>query len=242
MRLGPHSACSDPGPVAFGRGGTQQTVTDANVVLGRIGSNSFIGGRLSLDAAAATSISDTIAKPLGYTGPMAVDKVAQGILDMANVKMAGAIKEITVERGRDVRDYTLVVFCGGGPLVAAELARDLGIPEIVVPPHPGAFSSLGMLMTEARRAAARTFLHKLEPQAVTAMLANFEQMESDLKEAMGKEFDVQNISYLREADMKYAGQAHSVKISLVFELGIETIRVDFEKEYSKLCVKAPGRQ
>lgn len=74
------------------------------------------------------------------------------------------------------------------------------------------------------------------------MLANFEQMESDLKEAMGKEFDVQNISYLREADMKYAGQAHSVKISLVFELGIETIRGAFEKEYSKLCVKTPGRQ
>lgn len=233
MRLGPHSAGSDPGPVAFGRGGTQPTVTDANVVLGRIGSNSFIGGRLSLDAAAAaTSISDTIAKPLGYTGPAAVDKVAQGILDMANVKMAGAIKEITVERGRDVRDYTLFVFGGGGPLVAAELARDLGIPEIVVPPHPGAFSSLGMLMTEARRDAARTFLNKLEPQAVTTMLVNFEQMESDLKEAMGKEFDVQKISYLREADMKYVGQAHSVRISLSFELGIEAIRGAFEKEYS----------
>jgi N-methylhydantoinase A len=232
MRLGPKSAGSDPGPIAFGRGGSEPTVTDANVVLGRIGSDSFMGGRLSLDVESAKKcISEKLAVPLGYSGPDAVDRVSQGILDLANVTMAGAIKEITVERGRDIRDYLLFVFGGGGPLFAAELARDLGVEEVVVPPHPGAFSSLGMLMTEARRDAARTFLSDLSPDSVVSAQSQFEVMERELRDAMSGEFDVGRISYLREADMNYVGQSHTVRVSLPAQLSVATVRSAFEKEY-----------
>ncbi|MBR1172743.1 hydantoinase/oxoprolinase family protein [Bradyrhizobium sp. KB893862 SZCCT0404] len=232
MRLGPKSAGSTPGPIAFGRGGSQPTVTDANVVLGRIGSDSFMGGRLTLDVKSAEKfISEQLALPLGYSGPDAIDQVSQGILDLANVTMAGAIKEITVERGRDIRDYLLFVFGGGGPLFAAELARDLGIKEVVVPPHPGAFSSLGMLMTEARRDAARTFLSGLSPASVEDAESLFETMERELRESMSAEFDVRRISYVREADMNYVGQSHTVRVSLPPQLSVETVRSAFEKEY-----------
>jgi N-methylhydantoinase A len=232
MRLGPKSAGSDPGPIAFGRGGSEPTVTDANVVLGRIGSDSFMGGRLLLDVDSAKKcISERLAVPLGYSGPDAIDRVSQGILDLANVTMAGAIKEITVERGRDVRDYLLFVFGGGGPLFAAELARDLGIEEVVVPPHPGAFSSLGMLMTEARRDTARTFLSSLSPTSVASALSQFEVMERELRDAMSAEFDVSRISHIREADMNYVGQSHTVRVSLPSEPSLEAIRSAFEREY-----------
>ncbi|MDI6029399.1 hydantoinase/oxoprolinase family protein [Corticibacterium sp. UT-5YL-CI-8] len=232
MRLGPKSAGSDPGPIAFGRGGTEPTVTDANVVLGRIGSSSFIGGKLSLDVEAARrSIQDKIASPLGYTGDDAVDRVAQGVLDMANVTMAGAIKEITIERGRDIRDYTLLVFGGGGPLFASELAHDLGISEIVVPPHPGAFSSLGMLMTEARRDTSKTMLGGLNAETIEKVADEFDAMERQLAEMMQQEFDVSRISYIREADMNYVGQAHSVRVGLPKNLSVAGAKAAFEKEY-----------
>lgn len=232
MRLGPKSAGSDPGPIAFGRGGSEPTVTDANVALGRIGSDSFMGGRLALDVTSAKRcISEQLANPLGYIGADAVDRVAQGILDIANVSMASAIKEITVERGRDVRDYVLFVFGGGGPLFAAELARDLGISCVIVPPHPGAFSALGMLMTEARRDTARTFLSNLSPASVVGVQSHFETMESELRYAMSSEFDVSRIAFIREADMKYVGQSHTVKVTLPAQLSAETIKSAFEKEY-----------
>lgn len=232
MRLGPKSAGSEPGPIAFGRGGVEPTVTDANVVLGRIGSDSFMGGKLALDTEAARQcIWERLAVPLGYSQEDGVDRVAQGILDLANVTMAGAIKEITVERGRDIRDYTLFAFGGGGPLFATELARDLGITTVIVPPHPGAFSSLGMLMAEARRDTARTFLGKLSPVSVAAAQASFAAMENELRDAMSAEFDVSRIAYVREADMSYVGQSHSVKIALLDQLSMEDIRAAFEQVY-----------
>ncbi|MBB6309902.1 hydantoinase/oxoprolinase family protein [Xanthobacter tagetidis] len=232
MRLGPRSAGSDPGPIAFGRGGSEPTVTDANVVLGRIGSDSFMNGKLSLDRqGASTAIDRQLALPLGYAGPDRIDQVAQGILDLATVAMSGAIKEITIERGRDIRDYELFVFGGGGPLFGSDLARSLGIRTVVVPPHPGAFSSLGMLMAEARRDAARTFLHPLSEQAVGDALATLQEMADGLRVDMADEFDVSRISYLYEADMNYQGQSHTVRIQIPPEPTTESIQAAFEAVY-----------
>lgn len=232
MRLGPRSAGSDPGPIAFRRGGTEPTVTDANVVLGRIGSDSFMNGRLSLDRDGAfTAIDRQLALPLGYDGTDQTDRVAQGILDLATVTMAGAIKEVTIERGRDIRDYALFVFGGGGPLFGAELARSLGIRSVVVPPHPGAFSSLGMLMAQARRDTARTFLRNLSHEAVKEALDTLGQMAGELKEETADEFDVSGISHVIEADMNYQGQSHTVRIQLPPRPTVETIREVFEAVY-----------
>jgi N-methylhydantoinase A len=232
MRLGPRSAGADPGPIAFRRGGTEATVTDANVVLGRIGSDSFMNGRLELDVRAATAaIERLLALPLGYTEPDRTDRVAQGIMDLATVTMSGAIQEITVERGRDLRGYQLFVFGGGGPLFGAELARSLGIKQVVVPPHPGAFSSLGMLMAEARRDTARTFLQQLSPEALGTARAQIRTMEDELKEAMAGEFDVSRISYIYEADMNYVGQSHTVRIQLAADLTSAKVQSAFEATY-----------
>lgn len=232
MRLGPQSAGSTPGPVAFGNGGTSPTVTDANVVLGRIGPDSFMGGRLRLDVQAALSaIDEKLRAPLGYKGEHALDQVAQGILDMANVTMAGVIKEVSIERGRDVRSYSLFAFGGGGPLFATELAHDLGISEVIIPPHPGNFSSLGMLMASARHDVSRTFIRRLDQDSVAEIIAIYDRMEQELLAAMRAEFDVGGIHYIRTADMKYTGQAHSVRIRLGGELTVPQIQAAFEREY-----------
>jgi len=232
MQLGPRSAGSDPGPIAFRKGGKEPTVTDANVVLGRIGSDSFMNGRLQLDlAGASTAIEKQLAQPLGYSGSDRVDQVAQGILDLATVTMSGAIKEITIERGRDIREYQLFVFGGGGPLFGADLARGLGIREVIVPPHPGAFSSLGMLMAEARRDSARTFLRELSDESLADALDMLRQMERELKEEMASEFDVSRISYVHEADMNYQGQSHTVRIQLPRNLTAENVQAAFEAVY-----------
>lgn len=232
MRLGPRSAGSDPGPIAFRRGGAEPTVTDANVVLGRIGSESFMNGRLKLDLeGAASAIDRQLALPLGYTGPDRTDQVAQGIIDLATVTMSGAIKEITVERGRDIREYKLFVFGGGGPLFGAELARSLGIREVIVPPHPGAFSSLGMLMAEARRDGARTFLRDLSAAALADARDMIQLMERELQDSMASEFDVSKISYIHEADMNYQGQSHTVRIRLPSEPTVENVQAAFEDVY-----------
>lgn len=232
MQLGPRSAGSDPGPIAFRKGGKEPTVTDANVVLGRIGSDSFMNGRLQLDlAGASVAIEKQLAQPLGYSGADRVDQVAQGILDLATVTMSGAIKEITIERGRDIREYQLFVFGGGGPLFGADLARGLGIREVIVPPHPGAFSSLGMLMAEARRDSARTFLRELSEETLSDAIDVLRQMERELKESMATEFDVSRISYVHEADMNYQGQSHTVRIQLPRNLTAENVQESFEKVY-----------
>lgn len=232
MQLGPRSAGSDPGPIAFRKGGKEPTVTDANVVLGRIGSDSFMNGRLQLDiTGASTAIEKQLAQPLGYSGSDRVDQVAQGILDLATVTMSGAIKEITIERGRDIREYQLFVFGGGGPLFGADLARGLGIREVIVPPHPGAFSSLGMLMAEARRDSARTFLRELSDDSLSDAFDVLRRMEQELKEGMTSEFDVSRISYVHEADMNYQGQSHTVRIQLPRHLTVENVKAAFEAVY-----------
>ena len=234
LNLGPRSAGSEPGPIAFGRGGTEPTVTDANVALGRIGSDSFMNGKLSLDIdAACSAINQRLAGPLGYQGADGVDQVAQGILDLANVTMSSAIKEITVDRGRDVRDFAMFVFGGGGPLFGAELARGLGIHEVIVPPQPGAFSCLGMLMAEARTDLAQTFVRSLADEHLGAAADVFRALEAEARAEMAKDFDVGAIAYEYRADMRYRGQKHTVRVELERDLRVADIRRSFESVYRR---------
>jgi len=231
LRVGPKSAGSTPGPIAFARGGQEPTVTDANVILGRIGSNTFMNGKLMLDVTAASAAIDILAEPLGISAHDKTDVVAQGILDIASVTMAGAIKEISIERGRDVRAFSLIVFGGGGPLFGAELARSLGIGEVIVPPQPGAFSSFGMLMADARRDLGRTFLRSLDDDCVMDVEETLEAIAEELTWEMAAEFDVSNISFEHEADMRYPNQSHTVRVRLPAHISRESVKAAFAKTY-----------
>ncbi len=234
MTVGPRSAGSEPGPVAYGRGGTEPTVTDANLVLGRIGDATFLGGRLRLDrTAAADAIAQRIATPLGYRGDEAVDIAAQGILELAGAAMAGAIKEITIERGLDVRDFALMVFGGGGPLFGATLARRLRIPTVIVPPHPGNFSTLGMLIAGARIDLARTLVAPLETDALAAFEDAFDALEASARETMRAELDAHDVAFDHWLEARYRGQTHTVRVAYRRGATVEDFQRAFESTYRK---------
>ncbi len=159
LHVGPQSAGSTPGPVCYGRGGTDPTITDANLVLGRLNPGNFLGGEMRLDMnAAQQAITQQIAMPLGYAGESGMIQMADGIIAIAIVIMAGAIRKISVEHGLDPRDFVLFSYGGGGPLHSCALARELSIPTVVIPPEPGNFSAIGMLLADARIDTSKTFV------------------------------------------------------------------------------------
>ena len=212
LHVGPRSAGSEPGPVAYAQGGTEPTVTDANVVLGRLDPQSFLGGDLKLDAdGARAAIADRVAAPLGYRDDQDVLKVAEGIVAIAVVTMAASIKKITVERGIDPRTFALFAYGGGGPLHAAALARELQIPLVLVPPEPGNFSAIGMLLADIRLDDAQTFLQPLGEAAIVKMEALYAELETMVAARLAREIGDSPIVFERAAEMRYRGQAHSVK-------------------------------
>ena len=238
ISVGPKSAGSEPGPVAFGRGGTEPTVTDANVVLGRIGSSSFMRGKLALDTdRARQAIVEHIARPLGYADDMAAERAAeraaQGVLDIAAVTMSGAIKEITIERGIDARDFKLFVFGGGGPLFGSVLARALGIREVVIPPHPGNFSTLGMLVAGARLDLARTLLTIVHAEALPQLDAVFGLLEAEAAEALQRDLGEQALVFEHALEARYLGQTHTVRIPYTPGMSVQDLQRQFETSYKK---------
>ena len=164
LNVGPRSAGSMPGPACYGRGGAEPAVTDANLVLGRLDPGNFLGGEMRLDAGKAREVLDRrIAGPLGYHGEDAVTRAAKGVLTIANLTMSSIIKKVSIARGYDPRDFALFCYGGGGPLHGIELARALKIPRVIVPPEPGNFSAVGMLLADPRLDTAQTFVVRLNP-------------------------------------------------------------------------------
>src|SRR5262249_33899736 len=140
LKVGPRSAGADPGPAAYGRGGTEATVTDANLLLGRLNPEALLGGRLRVDLAAARrALTGRVAGPRG----LPLEQTAQGILRIATAGMARAIRSISTERGRDLRHFALFAYGGAGPLHAGDVARELGIPRVIVPTEPGTLCARG---------------------------------------------------------------------------------------------------
>lgn len=233
LLVGPRSAGADPGPVAFRRGGVEPTVTDANLVLGRIASDAFLGGAMTFDVdGARRAIADRVVTPLGYQEDD-LDKVADGILALASLTMAGAIKEITIERGRDVRAYELFVFGGGGPLFGSALARELHIPVVVVPPEPGNFSAVGMLLSDARVDETRTFLKLLDAESLADAAALREQMFARCSEQLCAEFGPAEHSFVSQLEMRYKGQRHTLRIFVDGLALADAIRAQFDAAYRK---------
>ena len=232
LRIGPKSAGSDPGPVAFGRGGIEPTVTDANLVLGRIGAGVFLGGGLGLDAdAASTAISDRVAGPIGMGG-RAVEETAEGMLALAAVTMTGAIRQITVERGYDPRDFALFTFGGSGPIYGSALARELDIRTVIVPPEPGNFSAIGMLLADARLDVARTMIRDLDGEETLPEIREaFAEADRHGAEIVAAEVPGAAATLARSIELRYRGQKHSFVVP-VSEIGdASSLRKAFEAYY-----------
>lgn len=231
--VGPRSAGSEPGPVAFGRGGVEPTITDANLVLGRIGGGKFMSGRLSLDTdKASEAIRTRIAQPLGHGSEDGVDIAAQGILDLANIAMTNAIKEISIERGYDVREFALFVFGGSGPLFGSQLARTLKIPRVVVPPHPGNFSCLGMLLAPIRVDLARTVVGDVSEATLRDAESVFDELERDARLTLERECRSGLMHSERSLEMRYRGQKHSVQVRIEDDATVAAIMKKFDETYS----------
>jgi N-methylhydantoinase A len=234
LHVGPRSAGSHPGPVAYGWGGTEPTVTDANLTLGRLDPTQLLGGDLAVDAPAAReAIRDKLARPLGYEGAAGVRHIASGIVSIANVIMAGAIKRITIERGRDPRDYSLLAYGGAGPLHAADLARELRIPWVVVPPEPGNFAATGMLLADVRRDDTRTHAGPVTDDSMPDLLRALRALEHAGHAALTSELGAIDIDVEYFAEIRYTGQEHSVRTRISGLTTADQIRDVFEQTYRR---------
>jgi N-methylhydantoinase A len=243
LHVGPKSAGSAPGPACYGQGGREPTVTDANLLLGRLNAKRLLGGEFALDANAAYAAVQSVAEPLGYRGSNGEIEAADGILAIATVIMAGAIKKISVERGIDPRDFVLFSYGGSGPLHASALARELGIPAIIVPPEPGNFSAIGMLLADARIDVSKTFLGPLNEATVVALNEMFAAMEQEGRGALIREFGVTDADVLfeRHAEMRYVGQRHNIKVRTARTETPADIRRDFDRDYQRRYGHADAR-
>jgi len=232
LNVGPRSAGSMPGPACYGRGGTEPTVTDANLLLGRLDPGNFLGGEMTLAPdKGRDALTARIAAPLGYHGTDAVTRAAKGVLTIANLTMTSIIKKVSIARGYDPRDFALFCYGGGGPLHGVELARALKIPRVIVPPEPGNFSALGMLLADPRLDTAQTFVVRLNPENLAKVSAIYADLEAQGRDALRREFGEGSITVEREAEMRYKGQHHSIKIALSESDDAQRLRARFDQEY-----------
>ena len=209
LNVGPRSAGAAPGPACYGRGGTEPTVTDANVVLGRLDTTRPLGGDLRLDAGKAHAAVGALAERLGID----LLSMAQGIVTIANTKMTAAIKEITVMRGIDPRDFALMMYGGAGPLHGAAIAEELGIGRVIVPPMPGNFSAFGLLVADVRHDFARGGVMATRDLPLAQLEAIFAGLEQEGREALAREGVASaDMRFERRLDMRFIGQAFELSV------------------------------
>ena len=201
LKVGPQSAGAYPGPAAYGRGGTRATVTDANVTLGRLSPKSLLGGRMAMHPANAHAAIDALAKSLGVDSV----KAAAGVLEIINVNMMGAVRVISVEQGEDPRDFTLVAFGGAGPLHAADVARNMGMGKVLVPPRPGLLSAIGLLHADVRGDFSLTRLLRAEAANLKAFNAGFADLKARGAEWLRAEGE-RKAKFEWFVDLRYFGQ------------------------------------
>ncbi len=232
MRVGPQSAGAAPGPACYALGGTQATVTDANLLLGRLGADRFLGGEMRLDAeAAARAIRHKIAEPLG----MDVVAAADGILRIAVTAMSYAVKGVTTERGLDVGDFALVAYGGAGPLHALHIARELGIRRVIIPGAPGVFSAFGMLFSDLRYDYVRTWFTRLDDAPFDAMERVYRELEDSGRQAIASAaVKPESITVKRAADMRYVGQEHAVTVDLPTEVFAKGDRAAIKRHFDEM--------
>ena len=235
LRVGPRSAGADPGPVCYQQGGTEPTITDANLVLGRISSDYFLGGEMPLDMdAARRAIKERCAGPLG----MGVDEVALGIVEIANSAMVGALRRVSVQRGYDPREFVLVAFGGAGPVHANRLASELEMPKVLVPMSPGTTSAMGLLVTDIKHDYSVALIQQADQLDISVANAQFQRMSSEGHAALSREGVTDEATrFVKQADMRYVGQSYELTIPLpeadLDSTALDGILAQFHQEHER---------
>ena len=242
LRVGPQSAGADPAPACYGKGGTEPTITDANLVLKRLDPDHFLGGEMRLDEAAAwRAVRENCTDPLGLD----VVDVALGIVEIANNAMVSALRRISVQRGYDPRDFVLVAFGGAGPMHANRLAAELGIPTVLVPMSPGTTSAMGLLVTDIKHDYSATLIQRTDRLDTDRVNRLYREMEARGERALLSEGTAHaSIGFERQVDMRYVGQSYELSIAPgdggvedVLEGMLEDFHAEHERAYG---FAAPG--
>lgn len=211
LKVGPHSAGAVPGPACYGKGGNSPTVTDANVVLGRLSASAFPGGLVADSEASRRVIEEQIAIPLG----MDVETAAEGIIKVVNASMVRSMRVISVHKGHDVREFTVLAFGGAGPLHAVELAKEMGASRVMIPPYPGVTSAYGMLKADVRKDYVKTYLSNLNSINTFDINNAYKDLEKEAyKDISSQGFEPDKISITRYADFRYSGQSYEITMQV----------------------------
>ena len=240
LRVGPESAQAEPGPVCFGLGGDQPTVTDAQLTLGYLDPATYLGKRIELDAdAARQAIEEKIAKPLD----LSLEDAAAGIVHIAAMNMAYAVRQITVERGHDPRDFSLVCIGGGGGLFAGALLRELEMKQAIMPQNPAVFSAWGLLNADYREDVTRPFIKPMADVAPQELSEQFEMLENEARDWLNSQkMGGSKLTIERYAEMRYLGQEHTIRIPVLDEdfadAGFGQLRQRFNDHYEKAYAHA----
>ena len=230
FRVGPESAGSVPGPACYAAGGEDATVTDANLVLGRLSAGTLLGGALSLRPELARGAVEKIALGLGLAD---VHAAAEGIVHLAVANMASAIREVSIERGEDPRPFTLVAFGGAGPMHGCEVAQNLGLSRVIVPLFPGNFSALGLLASDLRHEFLRSHLTLVDEADLEAVGGMLRQMRDEGRELLAAEgASPSDIEIHTDLELRYRGQAHQLSVAVnPDKLMADALAADFEQLY-----------
>ncbi len=230
LQVGPESAGAVPGPAAYGKGGTRPTITDANVVLGRLGPAQELGRSLRIDPAAARSALASLAAGMGLDA----EEAAGAILRLGVAKMAAAVHEISVARGFDPREFALLSYGGAGPLHAALVADEIGIPRVIVPPSPGAFSAFGALCSALSKDRSRTVLGPLTAESLASAEAAMGAMLAEIRDEFGSEgADLPSLVEERQFDLLYRGQAHELTVVVPAAAALPEVLERFEAAFER---------
>ncbi len=240
LRVGPESAGADPGPICYGRG-EEPTVTDANLLLGRLPAHRFLGGEFTLDTERTRELvkrwlqRSRSVLSLG----LSLERFAAGVVRVVNANMEAALRVVSIERGHDPRDFTLVAFGGAGPLHACELAQTLGIPRVLVPPHPGALSALGILMSDVVKDYSRSVLWPVSAELPAGKLRTvFRELERAARGDFRRERWPGAVRFARSVDLRYRGQGYELSVPFTPAL----LRRFHEEHQRRYGYSHPGRE
>jgi len=242
LRVGPESAGADPGPICYGRG-TEPTVTDANLLMGRLRPNRFLGGEFTLDVERARQITSEWLKKHGSGTHLSLEQFSAGVVRVVNANMERALRLVSIERGYDPREFTLVAFGGAGGLHACELAEALAIPTVMIPARPGALSAFGILVSDVVKDYSRTLLWRFAdrlsqavPQALRPVVTRgklqkeFRKLEATALEEFRGERWRGALHYERSLDLRYRGQGYELNVPIVYTTGNMTTRFHDEHQ------------
>ena len=223
LRVGPQSAGADPGPVCYGAGGAEPTITDANLVLGRLNPSFFLGGEIELDVEAARqAIQEKCADPLNLD----LVEAAHGIVEIANAAMVNALRLVSVQRGYDPRDFVLTAFGGAGPVHANRLAAEIDAPTTIIPMSPGTTSAMGLLVTDLKHDYSTTLIQHVDQLDTAVVEATYRELEAQGGASLEREgVRPEDISFLRQVDTRYVGQSYELTVPLPAEQ-LDTSKID----------------